>query len=181
MKKIFLVSLALLVLVLSAATVSAGLFDGFGEDSSISDENGVIKIECDNDSISGTLVIHEFKNIKQDNNTTTINASEFYDDEGYLKGGIQNSIKIKDGKAEYQLHNDTEFFSVDYFIANINPETAESLITVEYLFNGQTMLSSSENNGGIDICPVSFGDTIYSVNGTEPELNMDIESGEVYN
>ena len=82
---------------------------------------------------------------------------------------------------ENRARKDTEFFSVDYFIANINPETAESLITVEYLFNGQTMLSSSENNGGIDICPVSFGDTIYSVNGTEPELNMDIESGEVYN
>lgn len=183
MKKIYLLSImSLIILLIGISAVGAGLFDGLsGEDNSLSDENGLIKIECDDNSISGTLVIHEFKNIKQDNNTTTINASEFYDDKGYLKGGIQNSIKIKDGKAEYQLHNDTEFFSVEYFIENINPETAESLITVEYLFNGETLLSSSENNGGIDICSVSFGDTIYSVNGTEPELNLNIESGEVYN
>ena len=43
------------------------------------------------------------------------------------------------------------------------------------------MLSSSESNMGIDICTVSFGDTVYSVNRTKVKLNMDIESDELYN
>ena len=132
MKKILLISLIAIAILASVSVVSAGWFDGLGG-SSLSDENGLIKIECNNSSISGTLYIHEFKNIAQDNNTTAINASEFYDDSGLLDDGIKNSIQIKDGKAEYQLHNDTEFFSVDYFIENINPSDADLIINVKYL------------------------------------------------
>ena len=163
MKKYVLI-IGLILAIISISAVSAGLF---GDDA----KGGVLKIESEDSSMSGVVEIYEYKNVDENSNGT-LNASEFYDSNGFLKGN-KHAIKIKDGQAEYQLHNDTKYFAVDYFITDINndydDDATAPLVTVEYFQNGNSLLSSSEK-AYYDQCDVSFGDKIYSINGDLADL-----------
>lgn len=168
MKK-YAVIFGLIILIASVSAVSAGLFDSNAQD------NGIITIESDDHSMKGTVEIYEFKNIKE-NDDDTYNVTQFYDHDGFQKRK-KHRIVIKDSTAEYKLHNDTEFFIIYYFITDIKPyydldnETAP-MVNVEYLFNGKSMLSSSEE-AYFDQCDISFGDSVYKVNGDPVDLNID--------
>ncbi len=174
MKKYFFI-LCLLVSVISITAVSAGLFDVgglFGDET----HECILTVESEDTSMSGIVHITEFRNIKE-NYDGTYDASQFYKTSGVTKGN-SHDVKIKDGKAEYKLHNDTEFFIVEYYITDIKPNygyTNESapVITVEYLFDGESILSSSET-AYVNQCDVSFGGQVYSIKGDQIQLNIDI-------
>ena len=168
MKK-YLAILGLIILIASVSAVSAGLFDSNNSD------NGIIKIESEDSSMKGTVEIYEFKNIKE-NDDGSYNITQFYDQDG-LEKGKKHSITIKDGAAEYALHNDTEFFIIYYFITNIKPEydldnETAPMVNVEYLYHGESMLSSSEE-AYYDQCDISFGSKVYKVNGDQVDLKAD--------
>ena len=166
MKK-YILLIGLILAVLSISAVSAGLC---GDDAN----EVVLKIESEDSSMSGIVEIYEYKNIDE-NNDGTVNASNFYDTSGYLKGS-KHAIKIKDGQAEYKLHNDTQYFGVYYFITDINNDYEDDatapIVTVEYFLNGDSLLSSAEK-AYYDQCDISFGDQIYSINGDLAKLNID--------
>ena len=166
MKKYVLI-IGLILAVVSISAVSAGLF---GDDAS----GGTLKIKSEDSSMSGTVEIYEYKNINENSNGS-INATKFFDSNGYLKGN-KHAVSIKNGEAEYNLKNDTKDFAVYYFITDINPDYEDDakapMVTVEYLLNGNSLLSSAEK-AYFDQCDISFGDTVYSVNGDPADLNID--------
>ena len=174
--KILMIALIALVAIVSVGSCSAGLFDFFGEEAS---DVGTITIECNDTTESGQLMIIEFKDIEQNENGT-YNTSQFGTNDGEWKGNVVY-IPIEDGKAEYNLTDDTEMFAVDSYIIDLNKEyeladdTTPSF-DVKYLFNGDEVLSSSEH-AYFDQCDVSFGGNIYFLNGTgftEDDISIDL-------
>lgn len=157
MKKLYLVGIALIVMLVSVSTVSAGIFDFLGG----SDEK-ILKIESEDSSLNGKLQITEYKNIEK--------QGDYYYEDDFEEGAI-NDILIENGNAEYKLQDDTEFFKVGYFIDDISSNLDENdtpMVTVKYLLNNKTILSSSneaELSDGYGDCSVSFGDDVYTVDG----------------
>ena len=65
------------------------------------------------------------------------------------------------------------------YIDNIKPDYNKSDVTVnvEYLHNGESILTSSNTVTIFEECPISFGLRMYSVNGTplsDNDVNIDI-------
>lgn len=160
MKKLYIIGVALLVMLLTISTVSAGMFDFLGG----TDEK-VLKLNCEDSSMSGILKITEYKDVEKSGNNYT------YED---FAGGTPKDLLIKNGEIEYKLHDDTKFFKVDSFIDAIeldkNAKDDEPMITVEYLVNNETILSSSDHVLD-DFCEVSFGDEVYTVEGEAVPLS----------
>ncbi len=141
-------------------------------------DNNVIKITCDDNSMTGVLVILEWHNV-QPNTDGKYNMTQFISKYGGNEGST-NDIIIKDGKAEYNLHNDTDFFMVAPYITGIklaNQENASN-VYVELLHNGESIVTSYSKTPLFgDESQVSFGLQVYSVNGTklsDSDLNIDI-------
>lgn len=181
MEKKHIIIIAVLVVIIAILAVTV-LSMGNGVNLQ-KNNNGTIKISSDDNSVSGKLTIHEYKNIKKNPNGT-YNITQFYDKFGTPKG-IKNDIPIKNGKAEYTLHNDTEFFIVDSITkvkSNDTGNTSTPTINVEYLYNGKSILSSSEPvNFYPEVsekdCLVSFALDIYSLDGNKLSIdsfNIDI-------
>lgn len=179
-KHIIIIGVLVIIIAILAVTILT-----MGNNINILHDTGNIKISSEDSSMSGKLTITEFKNIKKNENGT-YNISQFYDRFG-MPTGAKNDIVIKDGKAEYTLHNDTEFFIVDYYITDIKPKynygnDSAPKVTVEYLHNGKSVLSSSET-AYADQCDVTFGVKIYSLDGTtlsSNSLNYDIPEFKKY-
>lgn len=148
MKRVYFIAIAFVVMLISISTVSAGVFDFFGG----TDDDKVIKIESEDSSLSGKLEITEYQSYKNNHN---------------YEGGATNDILIENGEAEYKLHDDTKFFKVDFFIEDIelgNTSDDDPMVTVKYLLNNDTILSSSSDVFD-DLCDVNFGGYVYSVEG----------------
>lgn len=160
MKKIYVVCIALLVILISVSSVSAGMFDFLGG----SADEKIVKIESEEPSLNGILKITEYKDVEKSGNDYT------YED---FAGGSSNDILIENGEAEYKLHDDTKFFKVDLFIDAIeldkNVKDKSPMVTVKYLFNNDTKLSSSDYVLD-DFCEVDFGETVYTVEGESVNL-----------
>lgn len=130
------------------SAVSANVFDFLGGNSG----EKMITIESEDSSLSGKLQITEYKSYESNNK---------------FEGGGTNDILVKNGKGEYKLHDDTKFFEVDGYLENIeykNSSNKEPQVTVKYLLDNKTLLSSS-NNALNNTCDVSFGYKVYSVEG----------------
>ena len=149
-------------------------------------ETGTVKINSEDNSMSGKLKIIEFKNIKKNSNGT-YNVTQFYNRYG-VPTGTTNDILIKDGKAEYTLHNDTEFFIIEHYITDIKPNYgygnngSAPLVTVDYSLGGKSVLSSSDT-AYADQCDVTFGGRLYALDGStipESSFNIDIPELKAY-
>lgn len=130
-------------------------------------DNNAISISSDDSSVSGKLMICEWSDVKSNENGT-YNITQFISKYGGNEG-TTNDIIIKDGKAEYTLRNDTDFFMVSPLIKDINQSNnnSEGSVKVEYLHNGKSLITSSNKISIFRECKVSFGSQIYSTNGTK--------------
>ena len=175
-KRILMIALVALVAIVSVGSCSAGFLDFLGGDDA---DVGTFTIECDGANETGQLMIIEFKDIEQNENGT-FNTSQFGNNDGVWKGNVV-FIPVVDGRAEYNLTNDTEMFAVDNYITNLTEEyeladNSTPAFNVKYLFNGEEVLSSSEH-AYFDQCDVSFGGNIYYLNGTgmtEDDIVIDL-------
>lgn len=74
---------------------------------------------------------------------------------------------ITNGKAKYNLHDDTKFFKIGPYIDDIKltgKSEDSPLVIVEYKLNNKTILSSASNVRG-DECEITFGFNVHSING----------------
>ena len=90
-------------------------------------------------------MIIEFKDIKQ-NEDGAYNTSQFGTNDGEWNVNVV-FIPIDNGKAEYNLTEDTEMFAVGPYITNLTKEyeladNSAPVFEVKYLFNGEEVLSS---------------------------------------
>lgn len=174
LKKILIMALVLIAVFSSLSMVSAGLLD-------LLDSQGTAEIIIDsNDTdLSGELMIIEFKNITANDNGT-YNTSQFGTNEGKWNGDIKY-IGIENGKANYTLSEDTQFFAVDYYIVNLTEDFGDDnenapFFDVKLLVNGEEIESSHEQVY-FDQCDVSWGGKIFNINGTalkEEQINIDL-------
>lgn len=173
--RILAIALAALIVIVSVGSCSAGFLDFLGGSSDV----GTFIIECNDTNESGQMMIIEFKDIEQNENGT-FNTSQFGNNDGVWNGNVVY-IPIENGRAEYNLSNDTEMFAVDSYITNLTKEydiadDSTLAFDVKYLFNGEEVLSSSEH-AYFDQCDVSFGGNIYYLNGTgltEDDICIDL-------
>lgn len=173
--RILAITLAALIVIVSVGSCSAGFLDFLGGSSDV----GTFIIECNDTNESGQMMIIEFKDIEQNENGT-FNTSQFGNNDGVWNGNVVY-IPIENGRAEYNLSNDTEMFAVDSYITNLTKEydiadDSTLAFDVKYLFNGEEVLSSSEHSY-FDQCDVSFGGNIYYLNGTgltEDDICIDL-------
>lgn len=173
--RILAITLAALIVIVSVGSCSAGFLDFLGGSSDV----GTFIIECNDTNESGQMMIIEFKDIEQNENGT-FNTSQFGNNDGVWNGNVVY-IPIENGRAEYNLSNDTEMFAVDSYITNLTKEydiadNSTLAFDVKYLFNGEEVLSSSEH-AYFDQCDVSFGGNIYYLNGTgltEDDICIDL-------
>ena len=174
--KIFLVAIIALIAIISVGSCSAGFLDFLGGDNT---GDGTITIECNDTTENGQLMIIEFKDIQQNENGT-YNTSQFGNDNGEWNGHVVY-IPIENGKAEYNMSAGTEMFAVDSYITNLTTDyelgaTDTPVFDVKYLYSGNELLTSSEQQYGSQ-CDVSFGGDIYYLNGTgltEDDICIDL-------
>ena len=174
MKTNRILAIALLALIVSVGSCSAGFLDFLG-----GGDVGTFIIECNDTNESGQLMIIEFKDIEQNENGT-FNTSQFGNNDGVWNGDVVY-IPIENGRAEYNISEGTEMFAVDSYITNLTKEydiADDTTMTfeVKYLFNGEEVLSSCEH-AYFDQCDVSFGGNIYYLNGTgmtEDDICIDL-------
>ena len=175
-KRILMVALIALIAIVSVSSCSAGFLDFLGGDDA---DVGTFTIDCNGTNETGQLMIIEFKDIEQ-NEDGTFNTSQFGTNDGEWNGNVV-FIPVVNGTAEYNLTEGTEMFGVDSYITNLtedydidNPDAPT--FNVKYLYNGEEVLSSSEQ-AYFDQCDVTFGGNIYYLNGTgmtEDDIVIDL-------
>lgn len=147
--------------------------------------NPTITVNSEDTSMSGKLTITEFINIEKNSNGT-YNVSQFMNNYGAWTGNTKD-IPIKDGKAEYELSEDTQFFTVNYYIMDIRPDygfgnDTAPIVEVKYIANGDEVLSSS-NQAYVDQCDITWGGRIYDTDGNIlnfNDFNIDIPALQDY-
>lgn len=173
LKKILIMVLVLITVFSSLSMVSAGLFDFLN-----SQGTSEIVIDSNDTNLSGELMIIEFKNITANDNGT-YNTSQFGTNDGDWNGNV-TYIHIENGKANYTLNEDTEFFVMDSYITNLTKDFDEDenapFFDVKILVNGKEIESSHEQ-AYFDQCDVSVGGKIFNINGTalkEDQIVIDL-------
>lgn len=174
-KRILMIALIALIAIVSVGSCSAGWLDFLGGDTS---DVGTFTVNCSVNE-TGQLMIIEFKDIEQ-NEDGTFNTSQFGTNEGEWNGNVV-FIPVVNGTAEYNLSDDTEMFAVDSYITNLTEDydldnDDAPTFDVKYLYNGEEVLSSSEQ-AYFDQCDVTFGGNIYYLNGTgmtEDDIVIDL-------
>lgn len=168
-----MIIIAVLVIIIAVLAVGILMSGNFTQQA----DSNVITISSEDPSMSGKLTIIEWSGVEA-NADGKYNITQFITKYGGLVG-TSNDIVIENGKGEYTLHNNTEFFMVASYIDNIKPDYNKSDVTVnvEYLHNGESILTSSNTVTIFEECPISFGLRMYSVNGTplsDNDVNIDI-------
>ena len=142
-------------------------------------DTATIIVNCEDTNLNGQFTIIEFKDIEKNSNGT-YNTSQFGTNEGVWKGKVTN-VTVKNGKANYTLNDDTEFFALDSYVYNFNKdydldnESAPN-IEVKYIYNGEEVLSSNKK-AYFDQCDISWGGKLFHRNGvitSDSELNIDL-------
>ena len=134
------------VLVIIIAVLAAGILMS-GNFTQQADSN-VITISSEDPSMSGKLTIIEWSGVEA-NADGKYNITQFITKYGGLVG-TSNDIVIENGKGEYTLHNNTEFFMVASYIDNIKPDYNKSDVTVnvEYL---HVVVTEETTSTGIEL------------------------------
>lgn len=135
--------------------------------------NPKITVSSEDPNMNGIITVYEFKNIEKNSNGT-YNVSQFINNLGVYTGNTKD-IPVKEGKAEYELSDDTEFFTVYYLVNDITPNygfgnESAPMVEVKYIANGKEVLSSIDQ-AYYDQCDIKWAGRIYDTDGNALELN----------